>query len=145
MKLPPCPKRRDRQRTTDAACVYRIFSADNNLLYIGATYSLWRRFAQHQQKSAWWLEADFYTEQWFATRAEANAAEETAIRTEHSRYNRAGVDLPYQPYVNRWELLPPATVLPASNPYPDLSQCLWCDDLIREHTAAELEGCNSCL
>jgi predicted GIY-YIG superfamily endonuclease len=70
------------------ACVYRLYDADGQLLYIGCTVALERRLTSHMSSSEFgelisrceWVEYD--------SEAEAFAAECRAIETESPRYNR---------------------------------------------------------
>lgn len=44
------------QRPGLSHCVYRLFSADGTLLYIGSTGNLWYRIGQHAAERPWWPE-----------------------------------------------------------------------------------------
>lgn len=70
-------------------CVYRFFTADDQLLYVGCTTDLPTRLYNHRATQPWWTSVTRIDIQHFADLGEALAAEETAIKTEaptHSRY-----------------------------------------------------------
>jgi predicted GIY-YIG superfamily endonuclease len=82
-----------------ATALYRLYDAHGDLLYIGATDNLKGRFNQHRTEKPWWGEVARKTAAWYATRAEAFAAEDHAIACENPRHNirstiRAGVRTP---------------------------------------------------
>lgn len=72
------------------SAVYRIFSAEGVLLYVGCTRSMPQRWRCHARTQPWWSEAVSWTNQWYITRAEAELAEEHAISAENPRYNIQG-------------------------------------------------------
>jgi hypothetical protein len=67
--------------------VYRLFSADEELLYIGITTDPYVRWRQHQRSKPWADEVASYSLQRFAWIDLAQAAEVLAITTENPRYN----------------------------------------------------------
>jgi hypothetical protein len=74
-----------------AATVYRIFDADNQLLYVGVTSRGVQRFYEHMLKN-WWTTASVITVKHFADRQSALDAEAEALRTESPLHNhREGV------------------------------------------------------
>lgn len=70
--------------------LYRFYSADGELLYIGITNDAWRRFSQHRADKTWWPEVATICQQTLATREELSTAESRAIQSEHPRYNING-------------------------------------------------------
>lgn len=70
------------------ACVYRLYSADDEPLYIGVTSSLCRRMKEHRRSALWWRWVARSVITRYPTRAEAEAAEAAAIRDEHPVFNR---------------------------------------------------------
>jgi predicted GIY-YIG superfamily endonuclease len=78
---------------TDAAAreaaVYRLFSADGTLLYIGSSYSPDKRCAVHA-RTPWWQEVALRTDEWHPNRSKAYWAETAAISAEAPKYNRMG-------------------------------------------------------
>lgn len=70
--------------------VYRLYSEENDLLYVGVTSNFTSRFLQHHQKT-WWPEVN----QWKITKAPNRITglylEAEAILTEHPKHN---VDIP---------------------------------------------------
>jgi predicted GIY-YIG superfamily endonuclease len=68
------------------AYVYRFFTADGELLYVGVTESIFRRLAQHVHKP-WFGDVGVITVATYADQLEAGKAEVLAIETEKPRYN----------------------------------------------------------
>lgn len=68
-------------------CVYRIFGADDELLYVGISTNPDMRMYKHKQHQPWWSEVEGTTYQWFPDRASAQAAERSAIHHESPVYN----------------------------------------------------------
>lgn len=69
--------------------LYRMYNAEDDLLYVGLTWSPSARFPQHRDDKPWWIEVATIRLESFATRAEVDAAEAVAIQAEGPRYNRA--------------------------------------------------------
>ena len=67
--------------------LYRMFSADNQLLYIGITLNISHRFAVHRSTKSWWTDVVDIRVEHFASRAELEAAEDAAIAAEQPLYN----------------------------------------------------------
>lgn len=67
--------------------VYRIFNAENVLLYVGASRNVKDRLSYHSGVKRWWSEAVRYEAEWYNTREEAEHAEAVAINTEAPLYN----------------------------------------------------------
>jgi DNA-binding transcriptional regulator YhcF (GntR family)/predicted GIY-YIG superfamily endonuclease len=72
-----------RQRTA----LYRLYDADDRLLYVGITSNPNERFGHHAATKAWWPEVARRDIEWRDTRPEAEAAEIEAIRAEAPLYN----------------------------------------------------------
>jgi predicted GIY-YIG superfamily endonuclease len=69
--------------------LYRFYSGDGQLLYIGITQDAEYRWRCHARDAAWWhLQARITVER-YRTRAEAEDAEREAIKTERPLYNVA--------------------------------------------------------
>jgi hypothetical protein len=81
------PPRKPRVKTT----LYRYYDKDWNLLYVGITSSAHGRGVQHSRTAPWWLDVAYATIRHFGSRNTALAAELLAIRSEHPRFNRAGI------------------------------------------------------
>jgi predicted GIY-YIG superfamily endonuclease len=67
--------------------VYRLYGADDQLLYVGITVNPKVRLADHEQAKFWWHLVTRTDVQWFDSRPLAEAAEGTAIRDERPRYD----------------------------------------------------------
>ena len=68
--------------------VYRAFSKDNELLYIGITKDLKNRIINHKSSKKWWIEVDRIDEESFDDRVSAMKAEARAIKSENPKYNK---------------------------------------------------------
>lgn len=71
-------------------CVYRAWSEDGTLLYIGSTINPVQRIRAHATGTRWWGEVVRLTFEEYDTEAEVRKAESTAIWNEPSIYNRGG-------------------------------------------------------
>lgn len=67
--------------------LYRMFDADNQLLYVGVSMNVAQRFAAHRSSKRWWGDINRIDLEHFASRREVLAAEAHAIRTEAPLYN----------------------------------------------------------
>lgn len=67
--------------------LYRFFSADGVLLYIGITADIPTRFRDHKAGKPWWLEIAHVAIEHFPDRASVLAAEKRAIIAEKPRWN----------------------------------------------------------
>lgn len=78
---------RDTRITT---ALYRLYDAQDQLLYIGISEDPEKRWAHHASEKPWWPQVARKQVGWFPTREEAEAAEARAIATEHTPHNVAG-------------------------------------------------------
>jgi predicted GIY-YIG superfamily endonuclease len=67
--------------------LYRMFGRGRRLLYVGITMNVEGRFHAHRRDKPWWRQVQRMTLEHFDTRAEAEAAERSAIKTEQPKYN----------------------------------------------------------
>lgn len=67
--------------------LYRLFDAEERLLYVGITKELNARFAAHRDLKPWWSTVTRRAIEWFDARELAARAEVEAIRTEMPLYN----------------------------------------------------------
>lgn len=74
---------------TEACELYRWFSADDELLYVGMSMSSAARASQHKRQAPWWPFAVTMTIERFPTRAKARQAEKDAIANELPAFNIA--------------------------------------------------------
>lgn len=80
----------DDHSTTETAGVhklYRHYSADGELLYIGITARVPDRFAAHSRLSPWWSDVTRIEIATYPTRESVLRAEAEAIQAERPRYN----------------------------------------------------------
>lgn len=67
--------------------IYRLWNAEDALIYIGIAKNPAARFAKHAERSHWWPEVASIQIDWAPTRDEALSIEREAIRAEKPRYN----------------------------------------------------------
>lgn len=77
--------------------LYRLYDADNNLLYVGITSNVGDRFAQHSHERTWWPQVDRCQVELFPDRLSLEAGERLAILKEHPRYNVMYNEFPVAP------------------------------------------------
>jgi predicted GIY-YIG superfamily endonuclease len=70
--------------------VYRVYDADQLLLYVGVSVDPDGRLKAHSHGAEWVPDHASHTVTWYLTRAAALAAETRAIRQEHPVYNVTG-------------------------------------------------------
>jgi predicted GIY-YIG superfamily endonuclease len=78
-----------RPRRPDPAAVYRLYNAQDLLLYIGSAFDPKARYRAHARTKAWWPEVARKTEEWHPNRGQAFLAETAAIKNEAPKYNEA--------------------------------------------------------
>lgn len=79
-----CPV--DERRTA----VYRFYDAAGQLLYVGITFNIGKRFGNHERDAFWWSAQRTVKIAWHDTRVEAAAEEQRAIRVENPLHNVGG-------------------------------------------------------
>jgi len=67
--------------------LYRFFASDGRLLYIGITVDIATRWQSHAGSAPWWHLQASHTVEYYAHRADAEAAERAAVRIERPLYN----------------------------------------------------------
>lgn len=70
-----------------AACVYRLYSADEQLLYVGVAVDPDNRLKEHRRTKRWFDQVHSWRLAWMASESDAYAAEARAIHMEGPRYN----------------------------------------------------------
>lgn len=70
--------------------LYRLFSKDGALLYVGVTIDIDQRWASHERSKPWWPQVEERRVEWYANRPLALAAELNAIQTERPLHNISG-------------------------------------------------------
>ncbi|MFJ9558299.1 GIY-YIG nuclease family protein [Nocardiopsis sp. NPDC101807] len=74
--------------------LYRLYNAEGQLLYIGASCDLRARFSQHASTKDWWDQVAKWDSKWLPSREEALAAERDAIMHERPRFNKKIIFVP---------------------------------------------------
>lgn len=82
----------------DPTALYRLYGADDALLYVGVTRNISLRLSQHKADKKWWPQVTRRTMTWYGSRAEARAAESKAVFAEKPMHNREE-PAPEYPYV----------------------------------------------
>ena len=72
-------------------CLYRHFSGDDTLLYVGISLNILNRTYQHRRCSGWFDEIKRIDVEWFPSRQEAIDAEDQAIKGESPQHNKKGM------------------------------------------------------
>lgn len=72
---------------SERTALYRLYGADDGLLYVGITTEPKVRMKAHAADKSWWPEVATREFEWFDTRAEAAKAEIDAIRAERPVHN----------------------------------------------------------
>lgn len=67
--------------------LYRLFSVNDVLLYVGISWRPEVRFADHARYKKWWPEVTNHQIEWFENRLRAEHAERHAIKTECPLHN----------------------------------------------------------
>jgi excinuclease UvrABC nuclease subunit len=67
--------------------VYRMFSVDGKLLYIGCTSKIFARLKSHEDMHVWATDIAQISVEWLADKNDALAAEKTAIENEGPEWN----------------------------------------------------------
>lgn len=75
--------------TPELTYVYRFYDITDQLLYVGITSNLRKRFGQHQVNAGWWGRAERCTMEPCVNRAEAFWIEAMAIHQEEPEFNAA--------------------------------------------------------
>lgn len=68
--------------------LYRLYSSDDELLYVGITKDLFARLSAHRDWQPWWPDVDYYSVKEFKTREEAEALEASLIATAQPEHNK---------------------------------------------------------
>jgi len=76
---------------SDRTAVYRLYAADDALLYVGIAKNFGRRWQQHASAKPWWPDVQRQTVDWYPDREAADQTETAAIAEEKPRYNIAKV------------------------------------------------------
>lgn len=69
--------------------LYRLFDAQQQLLYVGISMRAWARLHEHADSKHWWPDVKSITTEHFSTRRDVSEAERAAIAIENPRYNVA--------------------------------------------------------
>lgn len=77
----------DPRAKREPTALYRLYSADETLLYIGISADPDRRFKQHRDAKPWWPQVAQKTIEWHPSRNRALAEEADAIKAEAPAYN----------------------------------------------------------
>ncbi|MFH8410719.1 GIY-YIG nuclease family protein [Streptomyces sp. NPDC018019] len=70
--------------------LYRLYDAEEDLLYIGISRKLTQRFREHEHSRSWWHCVKYVDLTWFDSHPRAYAAEKAAQHSERPPYNGVG-------------------------------------------------------
>lgn len=71
----------------ERTALYRLYDADDRLLYVGIAKDVRKRWQAHEQTKAWWHLKSGHRVEWLPSREEARAAELVAMEGESPLYN----------------------------------------------------------
>lgn len=77
----------DAVRRLDPTALYRLFDANDLLLYIGVTVNQKARWSNHAREKMWWPQVARIEIEWHDSRIEALLAEKAAIEAETPLHN----------------------------------------------------------
>lgn len=72
----------------ERTALYRLYDADDRLLYVGITTSPKHRWGAHARDKTWWGEVARKDVEWFERRKSAERIEKIEIEEERPIYNR---------------------------------------------------------
>jgi prevent-host-death family protein len=75
---------------SERTALYRLYNAEDRLIYVGVTKDLKARFRQHRADKPWWSEVAMKDVEWHVDSESALAEERKLIRDELPRYNERG-------------------------------------------------------
>lgn len=74
----------------ERTALYRLYDAEHDLLYIGISAQLEKRFREHEHSRTWWHCVKYVDLTWFDSFPEARKAEKAAHLSERPPYNGMG-------------------------------------------------------
>jgi predicted GIY-YIG superfamily endonuclease len=89
---------------TERTALYRLYDAQDTLLYVGISGNPPERWNTHRADHGWWPSVARKTVEWFDTRRDAARAEAIAVRAEAPIHNKA---LPDEDGLEGWRLAVP--------------------------------------
>lgn len=72
----------------ERTALYRLYDAEDRLLYIGITNSPDSRWKSHAHKSPWWPQVAAKHVEWLPTRQQAKREERAGVEEHNPPYNR---------------------------------------------------------
>lgn len=78
---------------TRRTALYRLFDANDALLYAGIAFDPKARWLDHRRDKPWWPEVHRKQVDWFPSRERAAAVETEVIATERPLYNKQGATM----------------------------------------------------
>lgn len=100
---------------SEPTAIYRLYDADNRLLYVGISRDVEKRWATHKKTKPWWKEVARKDVVWLKSRTAAFHAEHLAIVEEHPLHNSLHDPQGLYPGVRRPESDKVAKLLPLEN------------------------------
>lgn len=75
---------------SERTALYRLYDAADDLLYIGISSQLAKRFREHEHSRTWWHCVEYVDLTWFDSFPDARKAEKAAHLSERPPYNGMG-------------------------------------------------------
>jgi len=79
---------RPKPRSDRDTILYRMFSATEELVYVGITYDFARRLSEHRRRSTWFPEVARWDTEAYGERRLAKDVESEIIKRERPKFNR---------------------------------------------------------
>jgi predicted GIY-YIG superfamily endonuclease len=73
---------------SERTALYRLYGADDRLLYVGISSNPKGRLGAHSRDKHWWPEVARHALEWFETRKSAERIEKIEVEEERPRYNK---------------------------------------------------------
>lgn len=126
----------DEVASAGRTALYRLYGADDDLLYIGISDDPETRFNQHAGEKDWWPEVKRKTVVWYQTRPAAETAETISIGLEQPKHNKAKryVRLPERPFPEARKDAPAAAPAPVPDPASLAGKCWYWRSRCHEQT-----------
>ncbi len=83
------PKGRRVNLRSEGTLVYRAYTADKRLIYVGMTDDIFQRMAAHRSGSEWWGFAEYLMVEEYPTRSQASIREAELVAMHAPRFNTA--------------------------------------------------------
>lgn len=111
--------------TPERTALYRLYDADDRLLYVGITSNPRVRWWTHARDKSWWGEVVRKEVEWFERRKSAEHVEKAEIEGGGPAYNRT-FNADWQRELQKEDLRRSAVEVPVKAPGPDPLDIYYC-------------------